>query len=62
MPLSGKAMVRLLSKRGWDLVRIKGSHHIMQLGSKKVSVPVHGNKSLGKGLEKKLLKEAGVEK
>ena len=27
-----------------------------------ISIPIHGNRSLGKGLEKKLLKLAGVKK
>lgn len=31
-------------------------------GKKTVSVPIHGNKSLGKGLENKLLKQTGLEK
>lgn len=62
MPLSGKELVRLLQENGWELVRIKGSHHIMKRGSCEVSVPVHGNKSLGIGLERKILKTAGVKK
>lgn len=38
------------------------SHHILCKGHKRLTVPVHGNKSLGKGLERKLLKEAGLKK
>ena len=62
MPLSGKDVVRLLKSQGWELVRINGSHHILIKGDKTVVVPVHGNESLGKGLESKILKQAGIKK
>jgi predicted RNA binding protein YcfA (HicA-like mRNA interferase family) len=60
MPLSGKKLVRLLQENGWTVVRIRGSHHILKKGTSEVSVPVHGNRSLGIGLERKLLKFTGV--
>ncbi len=62
MPLSGKDIVKQLKKQGWALDRINGSHHIMVKGSKTVTVPVHGNRSLGKGLEAKILKQTGLKK
>ncbi|MGK5081809.1 type II toxin-antitoxin system HicA family toxin [Bdellovibrionota bacterium FG-1] len=62
MPLSGKQLVRLLEENGWVLVRINGSHHILVKGPDSVSVPVHGNHSLGTGLERKILKKAGLKK
>lgn len=62
MPLSGKQLVRLLEEHGWVLVRINGSHHILVKGQISVTVPVHGNRSLGKGLESKILKQAGLKK
>lgn len=62
MPLSGKDFVRLLTQQGWTLVRINGSHFILKKADRIVSVPVHGNQSLGKGLEAKLLKQTGVRK
>ena len=62
MPLAGRVIVALLKKYGWKHVRTRGSHHIMAKGKKTIPVPVHGNKSLGKGLESKILKEAGIKK
>ena len=62
MPLSGKQLIKLMKKNGWILVRIAGSHHIMEKGGETLSVPVHGNKSLGKGIEAKLLKQARIKK
>ena len=59
MPLSGKEMVRLFKKNGWIVDRIKGSHHILcniETGET-VPIPVHGNRSLKKGLEQALLKK-----
>ena len=62
VPQSGKQLVKLLKQEGWDLIRINGSHHILGKANKTVTVPVHGNQSLGKGLEQKILKEAGFKK
>ena len=57
--MKGKDLVKLLKKNGWELDRIKGSHHIMVKGSSTVSIPCH-NEDLGKGLYNSLLKQAGL--
>lgn len=57
MPTKGKDLVKEFQKAGWSLDRISGSHHIMVKGTKTVSIPVHGSKELGKGLENKLRKQ-----
>jgi|APSaa5957512535_1039671.scaffolds.fasta_scaffold249177_1 predicted RNA binding protein YcfA (HicA-like mRNA interferase family) len=62
MPLSGKEIIKLLKKDGWKLIRVKGSHHILGKGELTVSVPVHSNKSIGRGLEQKLIKITGIRK
>ena len=61
--LTGKAFCRLLEKHGWQLKRIKGSHHIYAKDgiSVRISVPVHGNKTLKRGLQKHLMKISGIE-
>jgi predicted RNA binding protein YcfA (HicA-like mRNA interferase family) len=60
--VSGKALAALLERRGWELLRIHGSHHIYgREGSVvRLSVPIHGNQPLKVGLLKHLLKLAGV--
>lgn len=60
--ISGKHFVRLLERHGWNLQRVNGSHHIFtRPGSvARISVPVHGNKSLKIGLQKHLMKIAGI--
>ena len=60
MPLSGKQLVKLVQENGWVLIRINGGHHILAKEGKVTCAPVHGNKSLGKGLELKIIKQTGV--
>ncbi|MBN1356271.1 type II toxin-antitoxin system HicA family toxin [bacterium] len=59
---SGKQFCRILEKMGWELKRVHGSHHIyMKSGcSIRISVPVHGNKTLKVGLLKHLMNAAGI--
>lgn len=58
--ISGKRFCELIRKKGWVLKRINGSHHIFTKEgvSARISVPVHGNKSLKIGLQKHLMKIA----
>lgn len=60
MTMSGKELVKLLTRNGWSLDRIHGSHYIMVKGNQTLSVPVHGNQPLGAGILKALLKQAGL--
>jgi len=53
-------LIKLLKEKGWELDRIEGSHHIMIKGKKTLSVPVHGNKDMGKGLLHALMKQGGL--
>lgn len=62
MPLNWKELLKLLKANGWTLSRVNGSHHIVAKGAKTLVVPVHRNKSLRKGLESKILKQAGLKK
>jgi predicted RNA binding protein YcfA (HicA-like mRNA interferase family) len=60
--LSGKEFARMLESHGWRLERINGSHHIYaKAGSTvRISVPIHGNASLKIGLQRHLMKLAGL--
>jgi predicted RNA binding protein YcfA (HicA-like mRNA interferase family) len=60
--LSGKEFAHLLELHGWSLQRINGSHHIYaKAGSPvRISVPIHGNESLKVGLQRHLMKLAGL--
>jgi predicted RNA binding protein YcfA (HicA-like mRNA interferase family) len=61
--VSGKDFAKLLEKRGWELRRIKGSHHIyVKAGNPiRISVPIHGNSPLKIGLLKHFMKIAEMD-
>jgi len=60
--VSGKDFSRLLEKRGWELKRVTGSHHVYAKSGNpaRISVPIHGNAALKIGLLKHLLKLSGI--
>ncbi|MBR1477436.1 MAG: type II toxin-antitoxin system HicA family toxin [Lachnospiraceae bacterium] len=60
MDMDGKELLKLMRNNDWEEVRVEGSHHIMKKGNKEISVPVHGSKSIKKGLLNKILKDAGL--
>lgn len=43
---TGKEMLRFLERRGFVLVRIRGSHHFLRKGGLRTSVPIHGKQAL----------------
>lgn len=51
--VSGKDLARLLEKHGWELKRIKGSHHIYAKSGNpaRISLPIHGTQALKTGLD-----------
>ncbi len=57
-------LYRILTKDGWYPVSQKGSHVKMKHNTKKgiIIFPNHGSQEMGKGLEKKILKDAGIKK
>lgn len=60
--LKSSELVRLLKQDGWFVVRQKGSHMIFKHATKegKVVCPNHGSDEVGKGLEIKIKKQAGI--
>jgi len=60
--VSGKEFARLLKKRGWQVKRVNGSHHIyVKNGCNiRISLPIHGAKALKLGLLKHLMKLANI--
>jgi len=58
--LSGKEIVKALTKDGWELVRITGSHHVMRhADGRHVSVPVHGTRPLPAGTLASICRQVG---
>ena len=62
MSVSGKRFARIVERRGWTLLRVHGSHHIYgKPGSVvRLSIPIHGNRPLKIGLQRHLMKIAGL--
>lgn len=60
--VSGKELCRVLERHGWQFQRINGSHHIYARPGNplNLSVPVHGNQALKIGLQRAIMKKAGL--
>ncbi|MCI9611722.1 MAG: addiction module toxin, HicA family [Eubacterium sp.] len=57
--MKDKDLLKLLKKNGWDIVRINGSHHVLQKNGQTTVVPIHG-KDVPAGLLNAILKETGL--
>ena len=59
---SGEEFTKIIERKGWQLLRVQGSHHIYgKEGSIiRLSIPIHGNKALKKGLLNHLIKSADL--
>jgi predicted RNA binding protein YcfA (HicA-like mRNA interferase family) len=58
-------MLQFLKSHGWVVMRVRGSHHWVEHPERPgqgFPVPVHGNRSLGVGLEQRILKLANLKK
>lgn len=60
--VSGKQLCKIVEKKGWQLKRIKGSHHIYDKEgvTQILSIPVHKSQALKIGTLKALMKVAGL--
>lgn len=63
MPMTPREMIKLLKENGFEEIRAVGSHRKLYNAKTNttVIVPYH-SKSLSKGLEQAILKEAGLKK
>ena len=57
--MKDKDLLKLLKKNGWNVVRINGSHHVLQKNGQTTVVPIHG-KDVPAGLLNAILKETGL--
>ena len=55
-------MVKLALANGWIEVRKRGSHHHFKKEGipSLITIPVHANDDLGRGLERKIVKDLGL--
>ena len=54
-----KDLLKLLQQNGWKVVRIHGSHHILEKDGQIETVPIHG-KDVPTGLLNKILKRCSL--
>lgn len=58
--VTGKDAIKRMLKEGWEVARVKGSHHFMKKpGFAPIPVPMH-TKDLGIGLLKEISKHTGI--
>lgn len=57
--MKDKDLLKLHLQNGWQVIRINGSHHIIQKGEQVEVIPVHG-KDVPTGLLNKIRKRTGV--
>lgn len=60
--ITGRELVRALGKQGWVVVVQKGSHAQLKhpSGGGRVTVPLHAGETIGPGLLRSILSQAGV--
>lgn len=61
--VSGKEVIKALSKIGFEHIRTKGSHAILNKSTdkEKITIPVPLHKELAKGTLKSIMKQAELE-
>ena len=61
--LSGTKLIKVLEKLGFEVIRIKGSHHFLKHSDERcTTVPVHRNEIIGAGLLNKILDDCEISK
>ena len=59
--VSGARVVKALEKVGFQVVRVRGSHHIMRNPvGRWTTVPVHQGRDIAKGTLRNILADAGL--
>jgi predicted RNA binding protein YcfA (HicA-like mRNA interferase family) len=57
--ITGKQLIAALKRVGFEVVRIRGSHHFLRNeDGRKTVVPVHAGESIGPGLLSKVMRDA----
>jgi len=59
--ITGSQLVRALRREGFEVVRVKGSHHFLRHGDGRATVvPVHAGETIGPGLLASILSDVGM--
>jgi predicted RNA binding protein YcfA (HicA-like mRNA interferase family) len=56
--VTGAELTKALGKVGFEVVRVKGSHHrVENSDGRRTTIPVHGKETLGPGILLKILRD-----
>jgi predicted RNA binding protein YcfA (HicA-like mRNA interferase family) len=53
-------MIKFLEREGFEVVRVRGSHHFLQKEDLRTSVPVHAGKDLKIGTLRSILRDIKI--
>ena len=61
--ITGQQLIAVLGKSGFEVLRIRGSHHFLKHSDGRATVvPVHRGETIGPGLLNKILRDAEMTK
>jgi predicted RNA binding protein YcfA (HicA-like mRNA interferase family) len=61
--LKGREVIKVLKDHGFNVIRIKGSHHFLRHADGRCTVgPVHAGETLGPGLLRQILRDTEMTK
>ncbi len=56
--LKGKKIIKILNRAGFEVIRVRGSHHFLKHSDgRSTVVPVHSGETIGPGLLSKILRD-----
>ena len=59
--VTGKELISALTKAGFSVLRVKGSHHFLRhTDGRTTVVPVHAGETIGPGLLSKILRDCDL--
>jgi len=59
--VSGTRLVKALKKHGFDVIRVKGSHHFLKHPDGRCTVvPIHRGETVGRGLISQILRDCDI--
>lgn len=57
-PVKPQKLLRIVKNLGFELIHVKGSHHVFKNSEgRRITIPIHSGKLIGKGLLLKIIKE-----
>ncbi len=59
--MRGRELIRTLQKAGFEVIRVRGSHHFLRHSDGRTTVvPVHAGEQIGTGLMRSILRDCDM--